>query len=101
MHIGNSTLSPIYSKKIKHLHEVIAKVINSGIAALRFGVVHVRNALLKRTRAKIASGTVIALAMTANERHCESAVADAAVSWYIAQSRNKFLRRSIATTQSQ
>jgi hypothetical protein len=61
--------------------------------ALRFGVVHGRNALLKRTWAKIASGNVIALAMTSDERHCESAVADAAVSLYIAHGRNKFLRR--------
>jgi hypothetical protein len=48
--------------------------------ALRFGVVHEGNAFLKRTREKIASGNVVAFAMTAEERHCESAVADAAVS---------------------
>jgi len=34
--------------------------------------------------------------MTAEERHCESAVADAAVSSYIAHERNKFLRRSVS-----
>ena len=64
--------------------------------ALHFGVVHERNAFLRRTREKIASGNVIALAMTAEERHCESAVADAAVSSYIAHERNKFLRRSVS-----
>jgi hypothetical protein len=69
--------------------------------ALHLGVVHERNAFLRRTREKIASGNVIALAMTAEERHCESAVADATVSSYITHERNKFLRRSVATTQSQ
>ena len=69
--------------------------------ARRFGVVHERNAFLKRTREKIASGNVVALAMTTEERHCESAVADAAVSSYIAHERNKFIRRSVATKQSQ
>ena len=69
--------------------------------ALCFGVVHERNEFLKRTKEKIASGDFIALAMTAEERHCESAVADAAVSSYIAHERNKFLSRSVATTQSQ
>jgi hypothetical protein len=34
--------------------------------------------------------------MTAEKRHCESAVADAAVSSYIAHERNKFLRRSVS-----
>jgi len=68
--------------------------------ALHFGVVHERNAFLRRTREKIASGNVIALAMTAEERHCESAVADAAVSSYITHEK-KFLRRSGATMQSQ
>ena len=53
--------------------------------ALRFGVVHERNAFLKLSREKIASGNVVALAMTAEERHCESAVADAAVSSYSAK----------------
>ena len=41
---------------------------------------------------KIASGNVVALAMTAEERHCESAMADVAVSSYITHERNKFLR---------
>ena len=49
----------------------------------------------------IASGNVVALAMTEEERHCESVVADAAVSSYIAHERNKFLSRRVATTQSQ
>ena len=61
--------------------------------ALHFGFIHERNAFLKRTRKKIASDNVVALAMTAEERHCESAVADAAVSSYIAHERNKLLRR--------
>jgi hypothetical protein len=69
--------------------------------ALHFGVVHERNAFLRHTREKIASGNVAALAMTTEERHCESAVADAAVSSYITHERNKFLGRSVATTQSQ
>ena len=64
------------------------------------GVVHRRNVFFKRTRAKIAKGKVIALAMTAEERHCESAVADAAVLLYIAHGRNRFLRRSETTRQS-
>ena len=45
--------------------------------------------------------TLRALAMTEEERYCESAVADAAVSSYIAHERNKFLSRRVATTQSQ
>ena len=66
-----------------------------------FRVVHERNAFLRRIREKIASGNVVALAMTMEERLCESAVADAAVSSYITHERNKFLSRSLATTQSQ
>ena len=62
--------------------------------ALHFGVVHERNAFLRRTREKIASGNVIALAMTTEERRCESAVADAAVSVQITHERTEFLRRS-------
>ena len=69
--------------------------------ALHFEVVHERNAFLRRTREKIASGDIIALAMTLEERHCESAVADAAVSEQITHVRTEFLRRSVATTQSQ
>jgi len=41
----------------------------------------------------MAPDNVVALAMTAEERHCESAVADVAVSSYIAHERNKLLRR--------
>ena len=69
--------------------------------ALHFGVVHERNAFLRRTREKIASGNVIAFAMTAEERHCESAVADAAVSAQIAYKRTQFLRMNVTTTQAQ
>jgi hypothetical protein len=61
---------------------------------LHFGVVHERNAFLRCTKKKIASGNVFALAMTVEKRHCETAVADAAVSSYITLKRNKFLRRS-------
>ena len=41
----------------------------------------------------IASGDFIALAMTSRKSHCESAVADAAVSVQITHARTKFLRR--------
>ena len=47
----------------------------------------------------IASGNVVALAMTGEERHCESAVADAAVSSYMAYESNMFLRRRSETTK--
>ena len=56
---------------------------------------------LSAQKEKIASGNIVALAMTAEERHCESAVADAAVSSYMAYESNMFLRRSVATKQSQ
>ena len=67
-------------------NEVIAKVFNNGIASpsLPSG--------LRLTRSQ---------RQMAEERHCESAVADAAVSSYITHERNKFLRRSVVTTQSQ
>ena len=60
-------------------------------SALRFGVVHERNAFLRRTREGIASGDIVALAMTSQESHCESAVADAAVSAHIAHEKTEFL----------
>ena len=62
--------------------------------ALHFGVVHERNAFLSSILQVIASGDFIALAMTSRKSHCESAVADAAVSVQITHARTKFLRRS-------
>jgi hypothetical protein len=60
--------------------------------AQRFGVVHGRNAFLSSILQAIASGDFVALAMTSQESHCESAVADAAVSAQITPEKNKFLR---------
>jgi len=47
---------------------------------LHVGVINERNAFLRSILQAIASGDFIALAMTAQESHCESDVADAAVS---------------------
>jgi hypothetical protein len=69
--------------------------------ALHFGDVHERNTFLGSTLQAIASGDIIALAMTSKQGHCESAVADVAVSVQITNERNKFFRRSVATKQSQ
>ena len=63
-------------------------------SALRFGVVHERNAFLRSMLQGIASGDFIALAMTSQESHCESAVADAAVSVHITHKSTEFLGRS-------
>jgi hypothetical protein len=58
---------------------------------LRFGVVHERNAFLRRILQSLASGAFITLVMTSQESHCESAVADAAVSSYITHAKASFL----------
>jgi len=60
-------------------------------SALRFGVVHERNAFLRSMLQGIASGDFIALAMTSQESHCESAVEDAAVSVQITHKKTEFL----------
>ena len=58
-----------------------------------FGVVYKRNAFFFRILYEIASGDYSALAMTSQESHCESAVADAAVSVQVTHEGTEFLRR--------
>ncbi len=64
--------------------------------ALRFGVVHERNAFLRGMLQGISSGDFIALAMTSQESHCESAVADAAVSVQITHKKTESLGSAVS-----